>query len=80
MPFDGLPEGVVSDMVKLRIALDGVCRRWSNTSIGAREIGGQARCAALHAGLAAGCDRVGPRRDHQAGAGVRLSSIAGDGP
>ena len=41
MPFDGLPEGVVSDMVKLRIALDGVCRRWSNTSIGAREIGGR---------------------------------------
>ena len=24
MPFDGLPEGLVSDMVKLRIALEGV--------------------------------------------------------
>jgi len=41
MPFDGLPEGLVSDLVKLRIALDGVRRRWSNTSIGAREIGGR---------------------------------------
>ena len=41
MPFDGVPEGVVSDLVKLCIALDGVCRRWSNTSIGAREIGGR---------------------------------------
>jgi ferric-dicitrate binding protein FerR (iron transport regulator) len=24
MPFDGLPEGLVTDLVKLRIALDGV--------------------------------------------------------
>jgi hypothetical protein len=42
MPFDGLPEGLVSDVVKLRIALDGVRNRgWSNRAIGARGIGGR---------------------------------------
>src|SRR5262249_20068886 len=42
MPFDGLPDGLVSDIVKLRIALDGVRNRgWSNRAIGARGIGGR---------------------------------------
>jgi hypothetical protein len=35
MPFDGLPEGLVSDLVKLRIALDGVRGdRWTTGQIG----------------------------------------------
>ena len=49
MPFDGLPENLVSDLVKLRIALDGVRNRgWSDRAIGARGIGGRpegAHCA-----------------------------------
>lgn len=41
MPFDGLPQGLLSDMAKLRVALDGVRgRAWSNHAIGAREFGG----------------------------------------
>ena len=34
MPFDGVPEGVVSDLVKLRIALDGVRTHWREGAIG----------------------------------------------
>jgi len=34
MPFDGLPEGLLSDMAKLRIALDGVRQRWAAGTIG----------------------------------------------
>lgn len=49
MPFDGLPGNLVSDIVKLRIALDGVRKRgWSDHAIGARGIGGRqegAHCA-----------------------------------
>ena len=42
MPFDGLPQGLLSDMAKLRVALNGVRGRgWSNRAIGAREIGGR---------------------------------------
>jgi hypothetical protein len=39
MPFDGLPEGVVSDLVKLRIALDGIKnpQRWAKGSIGLKD-------------------------------------------
>jgi hypothetical protein len=42
MPFDGLPAELLSDLAKLRVALDGVRDRgWSNRAIGAREIGGR---------------------------------------
>jgi hypothetical protein len=34
MPFDALPEGVVSDLVKLRIALDGVRNNWISGQFG----------------------------------------------
>lgn len=35
MPFDGLPEGLVSDIIKLRIALDGVrAGGWTRYQIG----------------------------------------------
>jgi hypothetical protein len=34
MPFDGVPEGLVSDLVKLRIALDGVRTHWREGAIG----------------------------------------------
>jgi len=34
MPFDCLPEGLVSDLVKLRIALDGVKNHWTNGELG----------------------------------------------
>jgi hypothetical protein len=34
MPFDGLPEGLLSDMAKLRLALDGVQRNWKKFKIG----------------------------------------------
>jgi hypothetical protein len=50
MPFDGLPDGLLSDLAKLKVALEGVKSRgrWSNQAIGGREIGGrpeQAHCA-----------------------------------
>ena len=49
MPFDGLPDGLLSDLAKLRIALAGVRDRgWSDHAIGARGIGGRpegAHCA-----------------------------------
>lgn len=42
MPFDGLPDGLMSDLAKLRVALAGVRERgWSNRAIGARGIGGR---------------------------------------
>jgi hypothetical protein len=34
MPFDGLPEGLVSDLVKLRVALDGVRKSWGTDRLG----------------------------------------------
>lgn len=37
MPFDGLPEFVVSDLVKLRIALDGVRTGWTDGRIGLQD-------------------------------------------
>jgi hypothetical protein len=37
MPFDGLPEGLVSDLVKLRIALDGVRSGWTDGRIGLKD-------------------------------------------
>jgi hypothetical protein len=43
MPFDGLPEGLVSDMVKLRIALDGVRRGWAQYEVGPQ--GAEHHCA-----------------------------------
>ncbi len=49
MPFDGLPDGLLSDLAKLKVALHGVSKRgWSNEAIGGREIGGrpeQPHCA-----------------------------------
>ena len=36
MPFDGLPEGLISDLVKLRIALDGVKNGWTQHEFGSR--------------------------------------------
>ena len=39
MPFDGLPEGLVSDLVKLRIALDGVRGGWTRCTLGRRASG-----------------------------------------
>ena len=37
MPFDGVPEGLVSDLVKLRIALDGVRTHWTSHKIGLQD-------------------------------------------
>lgn len=34
MPFDGVPEGLVSDLVKLRLALDGVRGGWLKGQLG----------------------------------------------
>lgn len=34
MPFDGLPEGLVTDLVKLKIALDGVREGWTQCAFG----------------------------------------------
>jgi hypothetical protein len=34
MPFDGLPEGVVSDLVKLRLARDGLAKNWEQGALG----------------------------------------------
>lgn len=34
MPFDALPQEVVSDLVKLRIALDGVRQHWRSYRVG----------------------------------------------
>ena len=42
MPFDGLPQGLLSDMAKLRVALDGVRDNWTTHEIG---IDGDAHCA-----------------------------------
>jgi hypothetical protein len=42
MPFDGVPDGLVSDVVKLRVALDGVKRRWADGKIG---LGDEDHCA-----------------------------------
>lgn len=36
MPFDGVPEGLVSDVVKLRVALDGVRGGWMGRHVGGR--------------------------------------------
>jgi hypothetical protein len=35
MPFDGLPESVVTDMLRLRIARDGIKRAWGQGPFGA---------------------------------------------
>jgi hypothetical protein len=35
MPFDGLPKELLSDLVKLRVALDGVKRGWDTHRFGA---------------------------------------------
>ena len=43
MPFDCLPENVVSDLVKLRVALSGVQTGWASGYFGAR--GGDDHCA-----------------------------------
>lgn len=37
MPFDGLPDGLLSDLVKLRIACDGVRSGWRQGAIGQGE-------------------------------------------
>jgi tRNA(Glu) U13 pseudouridine synthase TruD len=37
MPFDGLPEGVVSDLLKLRTALHGVENGWEQDRFGLRD-------------------------------------------
>jgi len=37
MPFDCLPEGLVSDLVKLRIALDGVRNGWRRGKVGGKD-------------------------------------------
>jgi hypothetical protein len=37
MPFDGLPEGLVTDLVKLRMALDGVKAGWTQSAFGLPE-------------------------------------------
>jgi hypothetical protein len=42
MPFDGLPQGLLSDMAKLRVALDGVKRHWAEGKIG---LGDEDHCA-----------------------------------
>lgn len=34
MPFDGLPNGLLSDLAKLRVALDGVKRGWDTHVFG----------------------------------------------
>jgi hypothetical protein len=34
VPFDGLPEGLISDLVKLRIALDGIKTDWMKYGFG----------------------------------------------
>ena len=34
MPFDGLPEGLVSDLVKLRVACAGLKRGWTQRTLG----------------------------------------------
>lgn len=34
MPFDGLPQGLLSDMAKLRVALDGVRGNWTPGAVG----------------------------------------------
>lgn len=36
MPFDGVPEGLVSDLAKLRIALDGVRGGWTWGDVGGK--------------------------------------------
>ena len=43
MPFDCLPESLVSDLVKLRIALDGVRSGWTKGRLGDR--GADTHCA-----------------------------------
>jgi hypothetical protein len=43
MPFDGLPEGLVADVVKLRVALDGVRRGWCTQCLGLE--GEEGHCA-----------------------------------
>jgi hypothetical protein len=34
MPFDGLPAGLLSDMAKLRVALEGVRDKWTTDKVG----------------------------------------------
>ena len=36
MPFDGVPEGLISDLAKLRIALDGVRGGWTVGEVGGK--------------------------------------------
>jgi hypothetical protein len=43
MPFDALPEALVTDMAKLRTALAGVRDRWATFNIGGPD--GEAHCA-----------------------------------
>lgn len=42
MPFDGMPDGLLSDLAKLCVALDGVRERWTDGSLG---LNGDNHCA-----------------------------------
>lgn len=43
MPFDALPDIVVSDLVKLKVALAGISKRWEADKVGLR--GSEQHCA-----------------------------------